>query len=315
MTTDCKTAASVACIRQYPDFQPVELGQGQVLEDLLRMEQPSTSEMSAANIFLWRRTYGFEISRFGDGVIVRGTDRTGDPFFLPPIGVSDKPDVVRQILDSVDGAEFRRVPEDMANSLREDGLFVEYDRDNSDYVYLASDLIDLPGRKYHRKKNHLAQFRNKYEFEYRRVTGKLISECVDLQVEWCDIRDCFIPENISLADEHVAIIDALNLLDELSLVAGAVLVDGRVAAFTIGGKLNPETLVIHFEKASPAYPGLYQVINHEFCADVAVDYRFVNREQDLGEPGLRKAKESYYPSHLVNKYNVRAAGLPGGESG
>ena len=122
---------------------------------------------------------------------------------------------------------------------------------------------------------------------------------------WCDIRDCFTPENLSLAEEHAAVIETLDSFRELSLRGGVILIDGNIEAFTIGEPLNRETFVIHFEKANPRIIGLYQAINQEFCRTIADEYRFVNREQDLGEPGLRRAKESYCPDHLVEKYIVR----------
>ena len=302
--------ATVLPVPQFPEFRPVELEDSDFLDRLLEIEQPSVSELTFANIYLWRRTYDFHVAACGGGVLVKGTERDGSSFYLPPIAIDDKVDAARTLLTGENMADtMRRVPEDMAKALEEHGFATELDRDQSDYVYRSDKLINLSGRKLHRKKNHIAQFKSKYDYEYRRVTGDLIAQCEELQTEWCDLRDCFVPENVSLAEEHEAIMEALQLLDRLKLVAGAILIDGRVVSFSIGGQLNKETLVIHFEKANPAYPGLYQVINREFCADAAAEYRFVNREQDLGEPGLRKAKESYYPDHMVNKYIISPPGL------
>ncbi len=293
-------------IPAFPEFRPVELADRHYIERLLELEQPTASEMCFANIFLWRETYSFRVASLDGGIVVRASHRSGDTFYLLPFGVNDLAASVRTMLsEDSNYGKLYRVPESAAKALESAGFRVQLDRDNSDYVYLSSDLIELAGRKLHRKRNHIAQFRSKYDYEYHRVTTKdLVIGCADLQTKWCDIRDCFQPENFTLAEEHRAIMEALSNLDELGLVAGAVMIDGHVAAFSIGGPLNDETLVIHFEKANPAYPGLYQVINKEYCTDVAVDYRYVNREQDLGEPGLRKAKESYYPHHMVDKYIV-----------
>jgi hypothetical protein len=295
---------SLISLPVFPDFRPIELADREFVEDLLRREQPESSELNFANTYLWRRKYGFEIAGVRDGVAIRALDRSGGRFFLQPIGVSDAPDAAKEML-SADGADrLCRVQESKARELEEHGFHIESDRDNSDYVYLASDLISLPGRKYHRKRNHIAQFQARYGYEYRRVGPDLVQQCMELQETWCDIRDCFIPENRPLAEEHSIVMEALSLLEQLELTAGAVIIDAKVAAFAVGGELNRETMLIHFEKANPAYPGLYQVMNREFAADAAAGYRYINREQDLGDEGLRKSKQSYYPHHMVNKYVV-----------
>jgi hypothetical protein len=291
--------AEVDMLPGFPEFRPIELADREIIEPVLQHAQPVISELTFANLFLWRNVYQFSLSSASGGLAIRAIDRLGEPFFLPLVGVTDEELIVKEMRLKV-----CRAPEYLARKLESLGFRIELDRDNSDYVYLADDLINLPGRKFHRKRNQIAQFEASTSYEYRRVTPELVAECVKLQETWCDIRDCFIPGNRSLAEENAAVIEALTLLDELKLSAGAILVDGEVVAFSIGGRLNNETLVIHFEKACPAYPGLYQVINREFCADVALGYKFVNREQDLGEPGLRKAKESYFPHHMVFKYAV-----------
>jgi len=292
----------------FPEFRQVELDDEGFLVKLLKQEQPEVSELSFPNIYLWRNSYDFRIAAFAGGVVIRAKDKSGEPFFLPPICVEEPAEAVHAIfsllLSEGVSPKLCRVPESMAFELEKLGFHIELDRDNSDYVYLSDDLINLSGRKFHRKRNHITQFKSAYNYEYSRVTSELIPECVELQNTWCDVRDCFIPENRSLAEEHSVVMEAFSVLEPLGLIAGAILINGSVAAFGIGGWLNDDTLVIHFEKANPAYPGLYQVINREFCADAARSYRYVNREQDLGDPGLRKAKESYYPHHMVNKYIV-----------
>ncbi|MBI2842899.1 MAG: DUF2156 domain-containing protein [Armatimonadetes bacterium] len=291
----------------FPEFRQIDPADCRMLKELFRLDQPVTSELTCAGIILWRHKYGFRVSRLLDWVVIRADE---GPFFLPPVGVSDVPTAVCEIFDLSEQEgrakpEIRRVPEPMALELAEQGFAVEMDRDNSDYVYLARDLIELPGRKYHRKRNHIQQFASKHDYRYARLTRDLVPECIELQETWCDVRDCFTPENVSLAEEHAAVMEALSLLDELGLIGGAIVTDGSVAAFSLGEELNRDTFAIHFEKGNLAYPGIYQVMNQEFCADVAVGYPYVNREQDLGDPGLRKAKESYYPDHLVHKYIVR----------
>jgi len=285
----------------FPLFRPIEISGAEMFDELLRRDQPVTSELTFANIYLWRRVYGFEAAKIDGGLAVRGLDRHGTIFLLPPIGVSNPVSAAEKMASF---AKLSRVPQYLAEQLEKHGLKAAYDRDNSDYVYLADDLINLPGRKYHRKRSHLTKFRETFGYEYKRLTPDLVEGCRMLQEKWCDVKDCFLPENASLADEHYAVNEALDLLEPLGLVGGAILIDGEVAAFAIGGALNRSTFVVHFEKANPNYPGIYQVINREFAADAAAGFTFINREQDLGQEGLRQAKESYFPHHLENKYDI-----------
>jgi hypothetical protein len=200
-----------------------------------------------------------------------------------------------------------RVPERL---VKEEGLgeapFVaQLDRDQSDYVYLSRDLIELSGREFHAKKNHVNRFKRTYRHEYRRLSADLVEACLGLEVAWCDLRHCW--ETPTLASEEVAIHEALHHFGELSYLGGIILLEGKVEAFALGEALNPDTFVCHVEKANPDVDGLYAAVNQMFCEAEAARFTYVNREQDLGVPGLRKAKESYQPHHLEHKYRVTFA--------
>ena len=280
--------------------------------EIAEREEPVTSDLTFANLFVWRNTYGFRLSVLRGALCVIAEPPNGQPFLLAPIAAADPAAVVRELSDYL--SQRGHVP----SLRRASGAFVqrlqasapaqvfkaELDRDNSDYVYLASDLINLEGRNYHKKRNQIAQFRSRYRYEYRSVTPDLLPQLAAFQQTWCDVRGCFTPENISLAEENTAVAEAIANFELLGLVGGAILVDGKVEAFTIGGPLNRDCLVVHFEKGNPSFPGIYQVVNQAFCADACTGYTFVNREQDLGDPGLRQAKESYYPDHMIDKYTV-----------
>lgn len=200
--------------------------------------------------------------------------------------------------------QIARIPEEVISRFdwKSEGFEVALDRDHSDYVYRSEDLIHLRGRKYHRKRNHIKQFKEKYIYEYHSLTPDRIPDCLRLQAEWCDLRQCeVIP---GLYNESVAIQEALKHFETLGIKGGVILIDGKVEAFTLGEPLNPDTVVIHIEKANPAFEGLYPTIHQAFLEHHWSDYPYVNREQDLGEEGLRKAKESYFPNHMVHKYAI-----------
>jgi hypothetical protein len=134
------------------------------------------------------------------------------------------------------------------------------------------------------------------------MTPDIIDQCLELQAEWCNLRQC--QENPGLNSENIAIKELFTYMDKLPVFGCAIFINGKIEAFSIGEKLNEKTAVVHFEKANPEIDGLYQLINQWFCQNELTYYNYVNREQDLGIEGLRRAKESYHPDHLVDKYIV-----------
>ena len=178
------------------------------------------------------------------------------------------------------------------------------DRDNYDYVYQVQDLIELKGRKYHSKKNHVNSFyRSHGEPDYLPLCEALAPECIATVIEWCEKRGC--DDDPVLSGERDAIIEVLNHFDQLGVKGGAILINDKVEAFTFGEQINDDTAVIHVEKGNPDIRGIYPVINQSFCRHEWSGLSYVNREEDMGLEGLRKAKESYYPVKMVEKFAVK----------
>ena len=178
-------------------------------------------------------------------------------------------------------------------------MVYEDDRDNADYVYLASDLIGLRGRKYDGKRNHIKKFKEKYTYEYSDMSERLTEDCIRLAETWYHSK-----HDPSLEADLLATREALTHFSQLGLKGSAILIDGAVRAFSITEPLNPDTAVIHIEKYDPAYEGLPQVINQQLCEHICGVYTYINREQDLGNEGLRRSKMSYNPAFILNKYRV-----------
>ena len=179
------------------------------------------------------------------------------------------------------------------------------DRDNFDYVYLAEDLINLAGRKFHSKKNHLNAFRKNYpEAEYLPITEEIITLCKLELNSWYKIRSREEEDDPFIGHERAAIIEVLNNFTDFKLKGGAIRLNGRIIAFTFGERLNSDTAVIHVEKADPDLRGAYPAINQGFVEREWSDMTYINREEDMGIEGLRKAKESYKPAKMIEKFNV-----------
>ncbi|MBW1980859.1 MAG: DUF2156 domain-containing protein [Deltaproteobacteria bacterium] len=299
----------MSSVPSYPDFKPLQLEDQGVISQILQEFPPTTSELTFTNLFVWRHRYQFQWSVVGNALLVIGKYPQGGFFGLPPVGADDLSQPLECLFNKLhsisDTAELHRVPLALAKRYAAAlALEWELDRANSDYVYRTETLISLSGRKLHRKRNHLNQFRRRYSYRYQPLTEELIEACLALQEDWCRLRDCQADE--LLLSEEGAIRELLAHFRALSCKGGALVVDDKVVAFTVGEQLNRSTAVIHVEKADPEYTGSYVMINQQFCLHAWRDFPFINREQDLGEPGLRKAKLSYYPDHLVDKVILRS---------
>jgi hypothetical protein len=291
----------------FPQFKDLTLEDKPLCDQVFNHFPSQISEFTFTNLFIWRHAYQIKISRLQNFLCLLSEQRESS-FFFPPMGEGDVIECYQSLLQYLGGKatlpKIVRVPEAAVEQMdwKTSGMKAELDRSQCDYVYLTQDLIELKGRKYHRKRNHIKQFQEKYSYQYIPLTPEWIPQCLQLETEWCDLRHC--EASPGLLNESVAIKEAFTHFEELGVKGGAILINGKVEAFTLGDPLNSETVVIHIEKANPAYEGLYPTINQAFLENQWLGYTYVNREQDLGEEGLRKAKESYFPHHLVNKYVV-----------
>jgi len=287
----------------FPKFAPLSFQDKPLVDLFLKKEQPTISEMTFANMYAWRKTELVEASLLGKSMVLRGRRKDGDVTYAPPVGADDKVQIVKTLIGHSlkEGSTFlmRGIVEPLATRLAEEGYELAPDRNNWDYVYLTSDLANLPGPKFYGKRKEIKKFRSRYRHECKKITPSIIQKCVEFQEEWYSIRNC--RGLYSLMEENYTILDALQDFDKLGLSGLAVFVDGELVAFSIGEMLNDNTWVTHFEKASPEIQGLYQYINQQIALEVLPNYMFINREQDLGEKGLRMSKTSYHPHHMVEK--------------
>lgn len=287
-------------IPPYPAMRPLEMADRQLLQELFQELQPEVSEFTFANLYLFRKAHRYTISRQGESLVLFGHGYGGEPYFLPPLG-GERGETARALLaagNSLYGADERFVAEQLAPA----GIVAIEDRNSFDYLYLREDLADLPGNRFHKKKNRINYFAARHDFSVEPFSPGHLSGALQLLREWRRVRGAAAGSPLDLEAEATG--DALNLAVELGLDGVVVLLEGRVAAFALGERLNRETAVCHFEKADPFMEGLAQLVNREFSRRLFTDCTFMNREQDLGEPGLREAKNSYHPARLVKKYRV-----------
>ena len=303
----------MSAIPEFPEFRSLHLEDRELLTRALASLGGECSEFTFATFFLFRCSAQPALSRLDEALFLRETCRGGGWCLLPPM-MADRPAEIAaralHILAEADihARHFASVTDKSWNEIFDPaGRFERAaDRDNFDYVYERKLLAELPGNRFHRKKNLISQFTRRYSYEYRRLTPELVEPARDMADRWCLERGEL--SGPSSVQEGRALKEGLGRAEELDLTCGLILVDGRVEAVTMGERLNEDTAVVHFEKANPNMKGLAQVVNREFAAREFTDCRYFNREQDLGDPGLRRAKERYYPAHMVQKYVVGLAG-------
>lgn len=289
------------------DFKPIEIQDKPLFDEFLRKDHPQVSELTFTNLFIWRHHYQPTWVEWNGCILILFHPHKGPAYGLSPFGPGDKKSALgvlcKEIAKETDQVRICRVGEEFVTNHVDPAKYeVAPDRDNSDYIYLAKDLINLSGNKYHRKKNHLNQFIKNHAFEYRPLDVELAKRVLGMQESWCQIRECVLKPDL-LAEDY-AVHEALTYFEKLGYQGGAILIDSVVEAFSLGEPLNQDTAVIHIEKANPDILGLYAAINQLFCLNTWSNMSYINREQDMGVEGLRKAKESYYPHHMVNKYIV-----------
>lgn len=262
-------------------------------------------DYSLVNLWGWQEYYGLEWS-FSDGLCwIRQT--RPEPVWWAPLGDWQNADWRTLLSGRGDEIRFTRVPQELVNIWLEamPGIVdFEEQRDQWEYLYLQSDLANLAGNRFHRKKNHYNSYVKTYgEPDYQPVTGSHIADVLSIQHVWCDCHEC--EDSPSLKAENDAITRVLMHWQAFrNMYGGTLTIDNKNVAFSIGEKLDAETLGVHFEKGLAGYKGIYQAMNLQFARNAGDGFKWINRAQDMGEEGLRQAKMTYLPGDFLRKCRV-----------
>ncbi|NBK92795.1 DUF2156 domain-containing protein [bacterium 1XD21-13] len=273
-------------------------------------------EMTFANSYLWSRHYDVGFAIIEDMLVFGHT--AGEVSFTVPVGPGGQ-EARKRVLDMLMVyCEERNVPFQLHNVTKEDfdrleelypGEFsIVYEREYADYVYETEKLIHLSGKKYHSKKNHINKFKALYpDWRYEPITRDNLEECFQMGLRWRELNGC--EEDEEKHAEICVTLNFLRLFEELEMRGGALRVNGKIVAFTIGEPVGKDTLVVHIEKAFSDIQGAYTMINQQFAEHEGEGFTYLNREEDMGEEGLRQAKMSYKPVFLIEKGVVRKRSL------
>ncbi len=281
-------------IPRYPQTAELNLVQRSTLHPLFQQLPDGISEFTFANLYLFRGTHAYRVTRLDNDLIMIAGHDEQKSFFMLPFGLPGK-DLLENLF-----TEFRVMKcatESQADQLATLGYGVQEDRDNFDYLYQRKDLAELTGRKFSKKRNLIKAFINNFDYEGKPLLEEHIPDAMQVLENWHSERES--------PGDYQATREALENCEALQLCGGIYYSNGNPVAFSLGEELMlGKSFVIHFEKAVGGYKGLWQFINQAFASILPASYDTINREQDLGEEGLRSAKMSYKPVGFVKKFLV-----------
>lgn len=267
------------------------------------------SESSFTNIMMWNESYFHaEYAICCDSLIIKFAGSNGKQRFSMPYGNSNNTipallELCKHCRNQNMQLEILDGNQKFVDAVISSGMFnIEYtqNRDYQEYVYLSENLAVLSGKEMHSKKNHVNKFKRMYNYKFVPIDASIVPLCLQKAEMWLDKKYNGNKQEYSKEIRSIRI--ALNNFEYFKLFGGAIFVGEDLAAFTVGEELNPETVLVHIEKADIGYQGAFAAINYEFASYVQPKYKYLNREEDMGIEGLRKAKMSYRPAFLTDKY-------------
>lgn len=297
------------------ELSDITIDKKDFIQSFLNKKTGNNSEFSFTNLFMWRKSYNIRYSIIDDMLCLFPQHTGYAPTATFPIGFinsdgseKDVSSAVSQILEWFEAQEctpmislYDKRAVKKLNDTFPGKFSIREDRDNFDYVYKIDDLINLSGKKYHSKRNHINKFNARYpNYQYFKITSENAEKCISLFDSWRNLKED--EASVGLSEEREAVIELLNNLDVLGVTGGGIKIDGKIAAFSFGEALYDDTVVIHLEHADTSYDGIFPAINQQFLKNEWSSYTYVNREEDMGISGMRKAKKSYHPTFMVEKY-------------
>jgi len=293
------------------DFKPVTLEDKKIFDKHYKEYPPIHSDNVFTTIISWMVYSNYHYAILENNLIIL-TKINGQIRFRPPSGKRKK-DVFDQVIKLAQKENsdypFGVIDLETKKWLERNyqKLVFEEHRDYFDYVYLSSGLAELSGSNYSKIRNRLNKFKRNYNYTIEKISKENMAEIREFLKRWCLWKDC--ESDPILENERKAILYSMSRFFELDLSGIAIRIDGNIEAISVYEGMNPDTAIVHYEKGSPDYDGIYKAINAETAKTLQKDFMYINRESDMGLPGLRKAKQSYRPHHMVEVYHINKQNL------
>lgn len=257
------------------------------------------SDCNFTNMYMWQQEFDIRYAVIEDCLILIAKEEDGEWYHTMPVGGGDVKYAVLTMRECLDGDfAIKPLTEEMCRRLEEalPGQYVfEHMRDMDDYVYTREKLMHLSGKKMHGKRGHVNSFKNTYDYAYQTITEENLAEAAAFVYRQIDQR------SMNAEGEKRAAKRLFDHYFELDVKGAVLMVENKIVAVTVGEDQNG-TVLVHIEKADTEYKGAYAAINQLFIEREWEGYTYVNREEDMGIEGIRKAKLSYHPDLMVEKY-------------
>lgn len=291
------------------EFRALTLEDKMLFDSYIKPYKFLTCEYSFITLYIWRKALNIQYCIYKGALIIKKSSLEFGSYFMQPIGYKkeDLNEIINTLIEYKNNNHmeylFKNIEEPfiaVLNDISKNKFLFDIEENNFDYIYDSESLINLPGRKFSSKRNHFTRFVNSYNYKVEEITLVNTQKCIEASKQWCDENGY----SGFLSYEQESIMDMLNNRAELEFEGIVVYVDDKISAFTIGERVNEDMAIIHIEKAFLGIHGLYAYINRTFIERHFKDVRFINREDDMGLDGLRKAKQSYQPYKLEYKHTV-----------
>ena len=289
------------------DFKRIALEDKPVFDKHYAKYPPVHSDNLFTTMISWMEYSNYHYAVVDENIVIM-TELDNKIRLRPPSGKQNV-DLLKQVL-TLAVREGSEEPFGVVDTKMKEWISKEFPRlkffehrDYFDYVYLASDLANLPGTNYAKIRNRLNKFKKNYKYTTEIISEENMDEVNEFLKRWCLWKDC--ESDIVLENERKAIVYSMAHFFDLGLSGLVIRINGNIEALAVYEKMNPDTAVVHYEKGSPYFDGIYKAINMETAKILQKDFMFINREEDMGIPGLRQAKLSYRPHHMVEVFHVK----------
>ena len=289
------------------DFKRIALDDKSVFDKHYAKYPPKHSDDLFTTMISWMEYSNYHYAVVDENIVIM-TELDNKIRLRPPLGKQNV-DLLKQVL-TLAVREGSDEPFGVVDTKMKEWISKEFPRlkffehrDYFDYVYRSSDLANLPGTNYAKIRNRLNKFKKNYEYTTEMISEENMDEVDEFLKRWCLWKDC--ESDIVLENERKAIVYSMAHFFDLGLSGLVIRINGNIEALAVYEKMNPDTAVVHYEKGSPYFDGIYKAINMETAKILQKDFMFINREEDMGIPGLRQAKLSYRPHHMVKVFHVK----------
>ena len=291
-------------IPQYPIFKTFDLNDLEEISKHLTKITPSICEFSPVNLIIWKDFDNPALTIINNNLCILVSAPNEPPFFLEPLGNNKLQETIEFCLKHC--GKISRATEAFAARVPLGKYHIKCLRNHFDYIYETKTLADLKGRRFDGKRNHIKNFARRHpDYKYIPLTLDLKDECLNLFEEWFSARaeSRHFPK-LAYTSQKKALVNAFTNYNPLHIPGGALIINEQVKGFIMASRLNAHTASVHFQYGHPALRGIFQTLLYEACNKTFSNFKYINLEQDLGIPGLRKAKLSYYPLKLEKKFEI-----------